>query len=90
MDQDPGCNTVNLAIVIRDNNLVDYNIIILHTGLELDNDWDCLHYIDYVQCPVMMYCTLVTCHIITRDMYCLCHRGLVKGKWTFKHIHPLN
>ena len=46
----PGCNVVNLAIVINDNNLVNYNIIILHTGPLLDNDWDCLHYFDYVQC----------------------------------------
>ena len=54
-----GCNTVNLVIVIKDNNLVNYKIIILQTGLVLDNDWDCLHCIDYVQWPVMMYCSNV-------------------------------
>ena len=88
--EDPGCNVVVLAIVIINNNLVNYNIIILRTGLELDNDWDCLHCIDYVQSPVMIYCNnaMVPCHINTRDMYCLCHRLSVKAKWL--HIHPLN
>ena len=55
--EDPGCNTVNLASAINNNNLENYNFIILNTELMLDNDWDCLHYIDYVQFPVMIYCT---------------------------------